>query len=683
MTTQPFALDDLDTRIAELLPNVIVRKDLLRRMRSDYPVPMFVIEFLLGKYCGSTDPEIIEEGLGFVRQSLASKYVKPDERERVKAKIKTAGKLEVIDKVSVVLRETQDKFWARLGNIDLDYVNIDDKDVERHERLLTGGVWAEAELGYDETYMIGSVNRPFRIDRLRPIQLSNRDIGPFIEARRQLTRDEWIDLLLRSLGLEPAHPYFTRRRKLLYLCRLIPFVERNFNIIELGPRGTGKSFVYQQVSPYSHLVSGGRTTVAQMFVHLGTGRKGLVCLWDVVCFDEVAGVKFEDRNGIDIMKGYMEDGMFSRGRDTISADGSIALMGNIDGDIETITRTSNLFYAMPREMDTAYYDRLHFFMPGWEFGKTQDEYYTDHFGLVTDFLAEVMTQLRNTSYADVAEGHFRFGSHLHGRDQKAVRKTVSGLLKLLHPHGEATKDEVEEYLCIAMEMRRRVKEQLKKMGGLEYWNVNFSYVDRETGQESFVSLPEAGEGGLIIGESLPAGSVHTIGSDAGERKLALFRIDAQVNPGSGRVIPLGALSTPMKEAIKTADAYLKANVRNLGIDRDLKAYDFTIQAVNLSQAKEGSETAVAFFISMVSALLERPVKPRTVVMGEMSVQGLLLKVANLPERMELALDAGGTTIMIPSENKRDLADVPDELLNKVQPVFYTDPLNAAKRALGE
>ncbi len=683
MSERPVELDDLDRKLADLLPNMIVRKDLLRRMRTDYPVPMFVIEFLLGKYCASTDPDVIEEGLEFVRQSLADKYVKPDERERVKAQIKSTGSLQIVDKVSVVLKETQDKFWARLGNIDLDHVNIADTDIHRHERLLTGGIWAEVELGYDESYMFGGVTRPFHISRLTPIQLSNRDMTPFLEARKGLSRDEWMDLLLRSLGLEPMHPYFTQRKKLLYLCRLIPLVERNYNMIELGPRGTGKSFVFQQVSPYSHLISGGQTTVAQMFVHLGTGRRGLVCLWDVVCFDEAAGVRFPDKNGINIMKGYMEDGMFSRGTEVISAEGSIVFVGNIDGDIETISRTSNLFYELPREMDSAFYDRIHSFLPGWEFDKTQDEYYTDHFGLVSDFLAEMFTQLRKTSYGDYAERFFRLGSHLQGRDQKAVRKTVSGLMKLLHPHGEASKDELEEYIGLAMEMRRRVKEQLKKIGGLEYWDVNFSYTDKDNDQETFVPLPEGGEGGLIMAESLPPGSVYTVGWDAAEKKLALFLIQTAANPGSGRTIPLGALSRPMKEAIKTAEAYLRANLSNLGIDRDMKAYDFNIQAVNLSQAKEGSETAVAFFISLVSALLDRKIRPQTVVMGEMSVQGILLKVGNFTQRLELALDAGAKTIIVPSVNKRDLADVPDEILNKIQSIFYTDPLNAAVRALAE
>jgi ATP-dependent Lon protease len=484
------------------------------------------------------------------------------------------------------------------------------------------------------------------------------------------------------MGYEPEHPYYTERRKLHYMLRLVPFVEKNSNVVELGPRGTGKSFVYQQLSPYCHLVSGGQTTSAQMFVNLSTGQRGLVALWDVVAFDEAAGIHFTDKNGINIMKGYMEDGIFSRGREIINAEGSVVFVGNLDGDIETIVRTSNLFYPMPKEMDTAFYDRIHAYIPGWEFQKTSDAAYTNHFGLVTDYLAEVFRELRKRSYGDYAERHLRFGGHLAGRDQKAVRKIVSGLVKLLHPDGEVTAAELEEYVAYAMEMRRRVKEQLKRMGGLEYWDTSFSYIDRESGQETFVPVPELGGGTLIAEGTLPPGSVYTIGTDLADNRLALFLLQTQMNLGSGRMIPLGNLSTKMKEAIKTADAYLRANLKNLGIDCDLDSYDFSIQAINLNQAKDGAETAVAFFISLVSAILKKPLQERTVVLGEMSVQGMLLKVASLPERMQLAVEAGAKRILIPSENKRDLADVPDAILTAAQWQFYDSPTKAAIMAMG-
>lgn len=682
MNDTPITLDELDLLANDVFPGLVVRKDLLRRMRSAFGVPAFVIEFLLGKYCASTDEEVINEGLEFVRETLASKYVKPDEREVVKSAIKQYTTYEIIDKIDVKLVETHDKYWARLSNLNLDYINIEDSDVRAHDRLLLGGIWAEVSLRYDDSFIFRGQNRPFFVDAIRPIQLSNRNVESFIEARRRFTRDQWLDLLMRSMGYEPNHPYYTKRRKFHYMLRLLPFVEKNLNSVELGPRGTGKSFVYQQMSPYCHLVSGGQTTTAQMFVNLSSGQRGLVCLWDVVAFDEAAGIRFTDKSGINIMKGYMEDGTFSRGRDIITAEGSIVFVGNIDGDIETIVRTSNLFYPMPQEMDTAFYDRIHAYIPGWEFQKTSDAAYTSHFGLVTDYLAEVFRELRKRSYADYAERDFRFGTHLGGRDQKAVRKIVSGLIKLLHPDGDVSKEEIEEYLTYAMEMRRRVKEQLKKMGGLEYWDTSFSFVDRETGQETFVTLPESGGGALIAEGGLPPGSVYSIGTDVADNRLAMFLLQTQMNMGSGRIIPLGSLSSKMKEAIKTADAYLKANLRNLGITHDLKGYDFTIQAINLNQAKEGSETAVAFFISLVSAILAKPVLDQTVVLGEMSIQGLLLKVGSLPERMQLAVEAGAKRILIPSENKRDVADVPDAILTAIQWQFYDSPTKAAIMALG-
>jgi ATP-dependent Lon protease len=675
-------LDELDRLANEAFPGLVVRKDLLRRMRSSFGVPAFVIEFLLGKYCASTDDAAINEGLEFVRETLASKYVKPDERESVKSSIKQHTTYEIIDKVSARLVETHDKYWATLSNLNLDYINIDDRAVHEHDRLLMGGVWAEVTLRYDDTFIFKGQNRPFFIDAIRPIQLSNRNMEGFIGARKRFTRDQWLDFLMRTMGYEPNHPYYTKRRKLHCMLRLVPFVEKNFNSVELGPRGTGKSFVYQQMSPYCHLVSGGQTTTAQMFVNLSSGQRGLVCLWDVVAFDEAAGIDFSDKSGVNIMKGYMEDGAFSRGRDIITAEGSVVFVGNIDGEIATIVRTSHLFYPMPKEMDTAFYDRIHAYIPGWEFQKTHDDAYTNHFGLVTDYLAEVFRDLRKSSYVDYAERHFKFGSHLGGRDQKAVRKIISGLIKLLHPDGDVTKEELREYVEYAMEMRRRVKEQLKKMGGLEYWNTSFSYLDLETGQETFVRVPELGGGSLIAEGTLAAGSIYTIGTDANDNRLALFLLQAQANPGSGRIIPLGNLSKGMKEAIKTADAYLRANLKTLGITRDMDSYDFNLQAINLNQAKEGAETAVAFFLSLVSSILEKPVLERTVVLGEMSVQGLLLRVTSLPERMQLAVEAGAKRILIPSENKRDLAEVPDAILTAIQWQFYDSPNKAAMMAMG-
>jgi ATP-dependent Lon protease len=683
MTTEPAILDALDEKANKAFPGLVVRKDLLRTLRSAYSVPMFVIEFLLGKYCASPDAEVIAQGMEFVRRNLSQKYVKPDEREIVRARVQQQGTYQIIDKVSVALRETDNKYWATLANLNQNYVNIDDATVQEHDRLLMGGIWGEVTLRYDASYEFKGVTRPFFIDQIKPIQLSSMSSGSLHElARPGFTREEWIDLLIRSQGLEPSHEYFTPRRKLLYLTRLIPLVEPNYNLVELGPRGTGKSFIYQQMSPYCHLISGGQTTVAQMFVNLSSGQRGLVALWDTVAFDEAAGIRFPDKTGINIMKNYMEDGTFSRGREIISADGSIVFVGNLDGDIQTINRTSNLFYPMPKEMDTAFFDRIHAYVPGWEFGKTRDEYYTTHFGFVSDYLAEVMHNLRKSSRMDVAERYVEFGDQVGGRDAKAVRKTVSGLVKLIHPDGEVTREEVLEYVELGLELRRRVKEQLKKMGGLEYWDVNFSYTDNELQALHFVGLPEAGGGVLITGEPLPAGSAYTLGTDPSEHKLAFLLIQTQANAGSGRIVPVGSLSPAMREALRLADAYLKAHLKDLGLTRDPRDYDLTVQAINLNQAREGAETAIGFFISMVSALLGRSVDSTTVVTGEMSVSGLLQKVAGLQQRLEMAREAGAKRVLVPSENKRDLADIPDELLSSVTTVFYQDPLNAAIKALG-
>ena len=677
-----FQPDDLDRKIRSIFHGVTVRKDLVRRMRSAFSVPTYVIEFLLGKYCSDPEDDVVREGMEYVRQILSQKYVKPDERELIKSRIEQQRRYELIEKVAVRLMEEDNLYWAELKNIDIKFVRIDSSEIRKHERLLTGGLWAEIEIEYDDSFQFKGKTRPFVIRELRPIQVSSLSLDSVKEYRNSFSTEEWINFLIRSLGFREDHPYFTPRQKMLYIARLIPLVEKNYNMVELGPRGTGKSFVYQQVSPYSHLISGGQTTAAQMYVNLNTGQKGLVALWDVVAFDEMPRGGFEDKKVIDIAKNYMEDGQFSRGREIITAEGSVVFVGNIDGQIETILRTSHLFYPMPKQMDLAFFDRIHCYLPGWEFGKTGDEYYTSNLGMISDYFAEIMTKLRKDSYVHKPEEEFRFGSHLSGRDQKAVRKTVSGLIKLLHPNGEITKKELSEYIAFAMEMRRRVKEQLKKMGGMEYWDVSFSFFDRETGQEEFVRLPESGGGQIIPEETMSPGSVYTIGRDTEGEKIALFLIQTQANKGSGRIIPLGNLSSQMKEAIKVADAYLKANIKDFGIEKDLKSYDFSIQALNLSQAKEGTETAVAFYISILSSIIEKPIKEQTVVLGEMSVGGILMRVSYLVERMQLALDSGAKRILLPSENKRDLPDVPDSLLNKIQPIFYTDPANAAIRAMG-
>jgi ATP-dependent Lon protease len=685
MTTETIELDALDQKLADAFPGRVVRKDLVRTVKTGFNVPVYVLEYLLGKYCASTDPEIVAEGLSYVNQILTENYVRADESEKIKSITRERRTHKIIDKVKVRLVETEDKYWAELVNMGLRNVNVTERDVKQYDKLLIGGIWAIVDLRYDAGYQYRGQTRPFFIEALKPIQHATTEIGDYAEARAGFTRDEWLDVLLRSLGMESSHADFTHRKKMLLISRLIPMVENNFNLIELGPRGTGKSFVYREISPYAILISGGQTTVANLFVNLRTGQIGLVGLWDVVAFDEVAGIRFKDRGGIQILKDYMESGSFSRGKEEIPARASMVFNGNLDGDVETLVKTGHLFAPLTEDMqDLALIDRFHFYLPGWDVDKMRPEYLSQHYGFVVDYFTEVLREQRKTHYTDVIDTHFSLGNHLNQRDVRAVRKTVSGLVKLLHPDGQVDKTHLEEYLTFAMEMRRRVKEQLKKMGGFEYWAVNFSYVDKETMQETFVNVPEHGGGGFITPGPQNPGVTYTIATDPSEGRLALIRIEVQAMPGSGQLRVTGAPrgSSPMKDAIRTAHDYLKARARDLTVDRSVKDYDLHVQVVNLMQAKEGSETGVAFFIAILSALLTRPVVEQLVVLGEMSIHGTLLKVDKLTERLQLAMDNGAKKVMLPAENKRDFADIPSHILDKLQIIFYSDPATAAFRAMG-
>ena len=683
MTITTIELDTLDQKLAAAFPGRVVRKDLVRQTKTGFNVPVYVLEYLLGKYCASTDPDIVADGLAYVKQTLAENYVRADESEKIKSITRERRTHKIIDKIKVRLVETEDKYWAELTNMGIKHVNIGEGVVRRYDKLLSGGIWGIVDLRYDADFQHRGQTRPFIIESLKPIQQPSTDFGDLMTSRASFTRDEWLDVLLRSVGMEPTHPDFDRRKKMLTLMRLVPMVESNYNLIELGPRGTGKSFVYREISPYAILISGGQTTVAQLFIHLGTGRIGMVGLWDVVAFDEVSGVRFKDPNGIQILKDYMESGSFSRGKDEVPANASIVFNGNIDADIPTILKTSHLFQPLsPHLQDMAFIDRLHFYLPGWDLGKMRPEYLTDHYGFVVDYITEVWREARKTSYSEAIDQHFSLGSHLNQRDVRAVRKTVSGLIKLLHPNGEFTKDELQEYLELALEGRRRVKEQLKKMGGLEYWAVNFSYLDNETRQETFVAVPEQGGGGLIPPGQPNPGVVFTVGTDRDQGRHAIFRIETQAMKGRGGTRTTGAPSRAMRDAIQTAYTFLRGHSRALGISKDPNEYDFHVQIVNLMQSKEGSETGVAFFIAMLSALLDKPVLEQSVVLGEMSIHGSLLKVPALAERLQLSMDNGAKRVLIPSENKRDFADIPSDVLDKLQIIFFSDPVNAAFRAMG-
>lgn len=678
-----FQLDELDEKLATAFPGRIVKKDLVRKMKAGMNVPVYVVEYLLGKYCSSTDSTIVEEGLKYVKDSLSKHYCRADESEKIKSYIKENKIHRVIDKIKVKLVETENKYWAELTNLGLRYVNIDEALVRKYEKMLEGGIWAILDVEYDEEVYYKKLHRPFVIRKIKPIQSASIDFEEIKSKRAVFTRDEWLNIMLRSVGMEPTHPDITHRKRMLLLSRLIPMVENNFNMIELGPRSTGKSFVYREITPFAILLSGGKTTAPRLFMHLGTGKIGLVGLWDVVAFDEVAGVRFKDAYTIHILKDYMESGSFSRGKEEITANASMVFNGNIDGDIETILRTSHLFTPLSPDMQNmALIDRFHFYLPGWDVLKLKPDHFSIHYGFVVDYFAEFLREGRKTNYTDAIDKHFKLGSHLNQRDTKAVRKTISGLIKLLHPDGIFSKEELEEYLIIALEMRRRIKEQLKKMGGMEYWAVNFSYIDLETGEEKFVNVPEQGGSDIIPPIPMNPGIVFTIGTDIAEHKNCLFRIEIQAMKGSGQKRVTGAPSPAMKDAIQTAYDFVKANINKLTVDKSMKDYDLHIQIVNLMQSKEGTETGVAFYIAILSALLQKPVKEQMVILGEMTIHGGLRRIGALMEKLQVAMDSGAKYVLLPSENKRDIADIPSSILDKLQIMFYSDPIGAGFRAMG-
>lgn len=677
-------MDALDKKANHLFPGRVVRKDLVSLLKGQMNVPAYVLEYLLGKYCASNDEKVIEAGREEVKRILAEHYVRPDQAEIFKAEVKERGKHRVIDKVKVRLVETENKYWATLTNLQIDRVHIEDDLMMRYERLLGGGIWAVVDLIYDPSLVHKGEIRPFRIQELRPIQLGGGNLlQEFKEKRSEFTRDEWLDLILRSVGIEPTNlPY---RLKMHYLIRLIPLVENNYNLVEFGPRGTGKSYVYREVSPYAILVSGGDVTVPTLFFSLvGRGRIGLVGLWDVVAFDEVAGLtRLSDPQSISILKDYMESGSFSRGREEIIAQAALVFIGNINIDIETALRTSHLFTPFPSEMqDLAFLDRFHAYLPGWEIPKLKSSMLTSHFGLVVDYLAEIFRELRKYSYADIIDNYFSFGNALNKRDEKAVRKTVSGFIKLLHPDGNWTKSELEEYLTLALEMRRRVKEQLKRMGGVEYWNTSLSFIDKSTGVEKYVPLPEQGETMIIPSDPLPPGAVFTVGLDVESGRYALFRIEVALMKGSGYVVT-GAVGTAMKEAVRTAYDYLRSNLHRFAIDKSLSDLQVHFQVVNLMQAKEGSQTASAFFIGLFSALVDKPIRPSTVVLGEITVQGGVLPVKELAECVQLARENGARRVLVPISNAKDIPQIPPEILSGLELAFYSDPKDCLLKAIQE
>ena len=676
-------LDSLDTKALEHFPGRVVRKDLVGSLKGQLNVPAYVVEYLLGKYCSSADEEVIEGGLEAVRKILSENYVRPDQSEWFKSQVKERGHHRVIDKVKVRLVETEDKYWTSLVNLQIDRVHISEDLVRRYERLLAGGIWAVVELAYDPELVHRGQLRPFRIADLQPIQLAAANLLEEVRAKRSaFSRDEWRDLLLRSVGLEPTE--MSDRLKMLYLTRLIPLVESNYNLVELGPRNTGKSYAYREVSPYAILVSGGDVSVPNLFVaHVGRGgRMGLVGLWDAVAFDEVAGLTpLAKRGAINLLKDYMESGSFSRGREEITALASLVFVGNINIDIDMALRTSHLFTPFPAEMqDLAFLDRFHAYLPGWEFPKIAATLLTARYGLVMDYLAELFRELRKLSFADTIDKSFDLGEALNKRDEKGVRKTVSGLVKLLHPDGDVSTDELAHYLDLAVELRRRVKEQLRRMGGVEYWNTSLSYRDKASREEHFVSLPEQGESAVVSPDPLPAGAAFTVGLDTESQRYSLFRIEVALMKGSGYSVT-GAPGKVMREAIRTAYGYLRSNIHRFTIERSVEDLQAQFQVVNLMQAKEGSETAAAFFVALFSALVGKAVRPATVVLGEITVQGATLPVSELAECVQLAKENGARRAVVPTANAKDIPHIPPEILAGLELAFYSDPKDCLIKAL--
>ncbi|WP_438006156.1 protease Lon-related BREX system protein BrxL [Sorangium sp. So ce321] len=669
--------DPLDDKVNRLFAGKVVRKDLVRKVKVGTNVPVFVLEFLLGKYCASSDEIAIQLGLQVVNDTLANNYIRPDESVKAQSKVKENGRHTFIDKVKVRLVDSD--YWAEANHFGNKFLHVPTQYVRDFDRLLTGGVWAQLDLRFEYDEEAKGKN-PFWIDKLTPIQIATFDLEEYRRVRREFTTDEWLDLMLRSMGYEPAE--MSRRLKLHFLVRLIPLAERNYNLVELGPRGTGKSYVIQEVSPYAALLTG-PTTVANLFGHMGGRQKGMVQIWDVVGFDEVADLQKMPKEVITTMKTYCESGTFQRGQEATTGDASVAMFGNTNQPVDVMVQTGHLFAPMPEVIrdDMAFIDRLHFYLPGWEIPKMRNEMFTSHYGFVVDYLAEALRDMRKHNFTEVIDRHFSLGAHLNARDRKAVRKTVSGLMKILFPHGEATREELAEVLELALEGRRRVKEQLKKMGSFEYHHTSFSYTSQETGEERFVGVPEQGGRDLISADPLAPGTVYTAGVTA-DGTVGLYRVEVSVSGGTGKLKMAGGVAGAMKESVQRAFSYVQAKKSDLGLARELDTSDFHLEVIDLLGNRVEAEVGIAFFVAWFSAVRKAPVSPALLVLGDMSVQGNIKPLRSLVEPLQVAMDNGAKRALIPIENKRSFLDVSADILEHVDSIFYGDPRTAAMKVLG-
>jgi ATP-dependent Lon protease len=679
-------LDELDANAAEAYEGFVVRKDLALRFKGLYPVPTYVGEFLIGRYCATTDEEEIAEGLNIVERLMAERTVRAGEQELFKSRARESGSVKVIDLITARLDTGSDAYLATLPSLQIKDARISGANVRAHERMLTGGFYAEMQLTYDAAIALESNGRPFVVESIRPIQLSTRGALETLAAgRAHFTTDEWKQLLLRSIGFEPE--CFSQRARDLLLLRMAPFVVRNYNMVELGPRGTGKSHLFQQISPYSHLISGGKATVARMFVNNATGQRGLVAQYDVVCFDEISGVSFDQRDGINIMKGYMESGEFSRGRESIRADGGLVFVGNFNVDVEHQQRIGHLFGPLPREMrhDAAFMDRIHAYVPGWDIPKMNPDLFTTHFGLVSDFLSECWTQLRAQSRLGQVRERLLLGAALSGRDINAVNKTVDALLKLLYPdaQGEIVNRDLEWAVRLALECRRRVKEQQKRIGSAEFRNTQFSYRLGEDGVENFVATREIQSDEEIGPDPLPPGQVWAISPGGPDEGVGLYRIEVNEAPGAGVKVINRPVPAPFSESLRCAEQNLVSHARELVGDREPRQHEFTVQLRAFDTPSSGTSIGVSVLLAMASAMLEKSLTGGLVAVGSINLGGGVDPVYNAVDIAELGIEKGATTLLMPVSARRQLTELSDEMATKLAVIFYSDARDALVKSLAD
>jgi ATP-dependent Lon protease len=668
----------IDDLLNQHFAGKVVRKDLTKLLKEGANVPVYVLEYLLGSYCASNDPAVIEEGMKTVKKILAENYVRTDEAEKIKSIIRERGGLKVIDKVTVTLNEKRDVYEAWLSNLGTKGVEISTSFVKKYEKLLAGGIWAIVQMRY--FYEEGQKGSPFLIEDVKPIQMPNMDMEELFAARENFTEEQWIDVLLRSCGYEPDQ--FDKRTKWHILCRMVPLAENNYNVCELGPKSTGKSHIYKEISPNSILISGGQTTVANLFYNMARRTVGLVGLWDVVAFDEVAGISFKDKDGVQIMKDYMASGSFARGRDQTSAYASMVFIGNITS-VDTLVKTSHLLSPFPEAMiDSAFFDRFHAYIPGWEIPKMRPEFFTSRYGLITDYLAEFLREMRKRTFGDAINKYFKLGRDLNQRDTIAVKHTVSGLLKILYPNEKYGKEAVRRCLEYALEARRRIKEQLKKIGGMEFYDVHFSYIDQDTMEEKFATLPEQGGGSLIPDSPLNPGVVHTVATGSGGH-LGLYRLETQLTPGTGLLKTSGlGSSSAAKEGVKVGFDYFRANTNRISASAKPMDHDYHLHFVELHNTGAATSMTLASFVALCSGIIGKAVQQQMVVLGTMSLGGNIVPVENLAEALQVAFDAGAKRLLLPMASVGAIPTVPGDLFAKFQTSFYADPTDAVFKALG-